>query len=390
METQLVVGGGPHEESAERAAERVTRAGAGAGRAAQDFSSVRVHAGGRARDAAEAVGARAYTVGDDIVLGEQDAQDSLEGRRLIAHELAHVVQQRATGPRLMRAPLPNVTEPRTFIVVYGSGQLNPTTNDHNVGALFRMVAAQKVAEIKGRLGKNVAKHTIVFEYTPTEAELKTVLNKKYAAPVAEVHLFSHGWQEGANLGGPIPPDVKHRPTETPEDADQRRLKKGDLGSYDIDFADDAAVTFYGCNIGNVQGADAGRPFAREFSEEFGVAVTASTRATHFTSSGGWHQVPDTGGKMEDFTPSPMTARAEVGRFKQLLLDRKAKRNELAKPTAKGGLIGTMLRQDRVVQAIGALQARIAQKRPLVRRLLRFLPAAEAADAEKDMKAAEAP
>lgn len=65
-------------------------------RFACDFGAVRVHGGGVAARAAQAVQARAYTVGRDIVFaaGEDDVA-SAGGRRLLAHELAHVVQQGA-------------------------------------------------------------------------------------------------------------------------------------------------------------------------------------------------------------------------------------------------------------------------------------------------------
>jgi hypothetical protein len=60
----------------------------------QDFSAVRVHTNGRAADAAAAVDARAFTVGRDIVFGAGEyAPHSHAGRRLLAHELTHVVQQ---------------------------------------------------------------------------------------------------------------------------------------------------------------------------------------------------------------------------------------------------------------------------------------------------------
>ncbi|MEX0761921.1 MAG: DUF4157 domain-containing protein [Dehalococcoidia bacterium] len=57
-----------------------------------DFSSVRVHEG----SAADAVGAVAYTQGTDIHFapGRYNA-DSTDGQRLLAHELTHVVQQKA-------------------------------------------------------------------------------------------------------------------------------------------------------------------------------------------------------------------------------------------------------------------------------------------------------
>jgi hypothetical protein len=58
------------------------------------FAQVRVHADARAADSAAAVGALAYTVGNHIVFGSggYDPRGS-KGRRLLAHELAHVVQQ---------------------------------------------------------------------------------------------------------------------------------------------------------------------------------------------------------------------------------------------------------------------------------------------------------
>jgi hypothetical protein len=61
-----------------------------------DFSRVRVHAGDQAAHAAHAVGARAFTFGNDIVFGAGEyAPAGPVGRRLLAHELAHVVQQGA-------------------------------------------------------------------------------------------------------------------------------------------------------------------------------------------------------------------------------------------------------------------------------------------------------
>lgn len=59
-----------------------------------DFSEVRVHDDAAAAASASAVRATAYTLGSHIVFGAgQYAPRSPEGRRLLAHELAHVVQQ---------------------------------------------------------------------------------------------------------------------------------------------------------------------------------------------------------------------------------------------------------------------------------------------------------
>lgn len=67
----------------------------------RDFSGVRVHAGPDAGASAHALGAVAYTVGRDIVVDERRADlDAESDRHLLAHELAHVVQQeRLAGGR---------------------------------------------------------------------------------------------------------------------------------------------------------------------------------------------------------------------------------------------------------------------------------------------------
>lgn len=60
----------------------------------RDFSAVRVHAGPAAELSAREINAHAYTVGHNIVFGAgQFSPGTHEGRRLIAHELTHVVQQ---------------------------------------------------------------------------------------------------------------------------------------------------------------------------------------------------------------------------------------------------------------------------------------------------------
>jgi hypothetical protein len=69
----------------------------------RDFSAVRVHSDDIAARSAKAVGARAYTVGSAIVFGESRTGPAFS-RHLVAHELAHVVQQAAAAPILQRYP----------------------------------------------------------------------------------------------------------------------------------------------------------------------------------------------------------------------------------------------------------------------------------------------
>jgi Domain of unknown function (DUF4157) len=59
-----------------------------------DFANVRVHTDAHASESAQSVDALAYTVGRDVVFAAgQYEPRSADGEALIAHELAHVVQQ---------------------------------------------------------------------------------------------------------------------------------------------------------------------------------------------------------------------------------------------------------------------------------------------------------
>ena len=74
-----------------------------------DFSSVRVHTDDRAAASAASRLARAYTIGRDVVFGRGEyAPGTSAGRHLLAHELAHVVQQSRGGPAASRAQDPGL------------------------------------------------------------------------------------------------------------------------------------------------------------------------------------------------------------------------------------------------------------------------------------------
>jgi hypothetical protein len=65
------------------------------------FGRVRVHADMKAAESTRAVNALAYTVGQHVVFGAgQYRPETAEGRRLVAHELTHVVQQAHAGGTL--------------------------------------------------------------------------------------------------------------------------------------------------------------------------------------------------------------------------------------------------------------------------------------------------
>ncbi len=89
-----------------------------------DFSQVRVHSGAAAEQSAWDVNAIAYTVGHDIVFGAGlFAPETHEGRRLLAHELTHVVQQNGGMTVVQRAPADDTRWSRDEAAARYRGQL---------------------------------------------------------------------------------------------------------------------------------------------------------------------------------------------------------------------------------------------------------------------------
>lgn len=72
-----------------------------------DLSQVQVHTGARASQAAETLGAQAFTVGQDIYFGAGRYQPGTSnGQKLLGHELAHTIQQQSASLQIARFPDP--------------------------------------------------------------------------------------------------------------------------------------------------------------------------------------------------------------------------------------------------------------------------------------------
>ncbi|HEV2097314.1 MAG TPA: DUF4157 domain-containing protein, partial [Stellaceae bacterium] len=111
----------------------------------RNFSNVRVHTHGRAAAAAADIQARAYTWRNDIAFAAGEfSPGSLEGRRLIAHELAHVAQQVQYIARQAAAPFYT----RTFRDDQGGAALDYTET-------VQVAPAQTSAGIEGSVDRSV-------------------------------------------------------------------------------------------------------------------------------------------------------------------------------------------------------------------------------------------
>ncbi len=76
-------------------------------RLGRDLASVRVHADDKAAKSAGSIDAHAYTAGDHVVLGEGKSAATPEAKRVMAHELTHVAQQKGEAPTVQRSPIPH-------------------------------------------------------------------------------------------------------------------------------------------------------------------------------------------------------------------------------------------------------------------------------------------
>ena len=79
-------------------------------RLGHDFGAVRVHTDAHAADSAAAVASLAYTVGNHVVVGRA-AMSGEQGRRVLAHELIHTIQQAGQPPGLGPLPVSHQSDP---------------------------------------------------------------------------------------------------------------------------------------------------------------------------------------------------------------------------------------------------------------------------------------
>lgn len=111
----------------------------------RDFSNVRIHTGGESDQLARGLNARAFTFGNDVVFrtGEFNPGSS-SGKRLFAHELTHVLQQKASGAtHIQRAEVAGSCE-----------GLKDSAEDINAKVNAELANARKLAGPRGDPGQS--------------------------------------------------------------------------------------------------------------------------------------------------------------------------------------------------------------------------------------------
>lgn len=87
-----------------------------------DFSEVRVHTGNEAVELSNRLNAKAFTYGKDIAFNKGEfSPESQQGKRLLAHELAHTVQQGAVGNNVQKFKIQRWAFPTDWLDYLGLG-----------------------------------------------------------------------------------------------------------------------------------------------------------------------------------------------------------------------------------------------------------------------------
>jgi uncharacterized protein DUF4157 len=195
----------------------------------QDFSHVRIHHDHEAAGSAESINALAFTTGNNIVFNEgQYSPESEQGKKLLAHELTHVMQQSQTdsSPRIMKQEKADSPSKK--------GE-NPTKKTDPPAQKRDVVIV--TAENLGTEANVISKDPLIIHVTSLDD-----MNRKLKAinfPIGRLIVSSHALPDGSLLfeSGDVIKD---------EDADliAKKLK----GSIKPEFAPDL-VDFRGCTIG---------------------------------------------------------------------------------------------------------------------------------------------
>ncbi len=172
------------------------------GRFGRSFSDVRIHSGPAGNRAALKSGARAVTAGLDIAFGDGFYRPgSTGGRRLIAHELAHVLQQRDSGGRTSSAASAEAEARQAGAQVAGGG--NPAVHASASGVQADPMTKE---EIQQAIADNEAK----AEKATAQDEIQKLFDERN-----DLYDRLNAPEQIQVPGGPPPPWVATREKPKP-------------------------------------------------------------------------------------------------------------------------------------------------------------------------------
>ncbi len=219
------------------------------------LGDVRVHTGTRAAQAVEAVAARAFTVRHHVVFGRGEyAPHTHRGRRLLAHELVHVVQQRgAAEPVIQRERVYASGYPRRFASDWaevGCYMTRPRCVWYPASIDFRATATNSGG------GSGSDTFTALLDHIAAAAP----------GSITELGLMGHANVDYFGLGGRITAHDVWFSEAGLIGAESLEREKDRIAALRDRFAAGAKIVLYGCNAGS------GKPLLDAISKAFQVCV----------------------------------------------------------------------------------------------------------------------
>ncbi|NBC08547.1 MAG: DUF4157 domain-containing protein [Bacteroidetes bacterium] len=149
-----------------------------------DFSNVRVHTGSRAQEMSEGIQAKAFTHGSDIYFNRgQYNPGSTEGKRLLGHELTHVVQQSSEMNSLQRQPIDCDKSSITGVVDPARDPQQEVINAHILARENVRLALNQVENIlTGGAVRTIIRNTFNRHFgNPSPLHIRRIRNRLRAA-----------------------------------------------------------------------------------------------------------------------------------------------------------------------------------------------------------------
>ena len=203
-----------------------------------DFSQIRVHT---APEAAAAINAKAFTLGRNVVFGAGNYRpDTSEGRKLLAHELVHTIQQKAARtqqiPKVMRFPLNGPSLFAESSSLTSSPILQPTVIRADLGIIARVYFARNrfvldsanyavLEKLSEELAFIAAPTVVVDGHTSTEGteefNLELSENRRQAVIAILASKATRAIEFSGTAFGESQPSVEEAGASSPELEDQR-------------------------------------------------------------------------------------------------------------------------------------------------------------------------
>jgi len=193
----------------------------------------------------------------------------------------------------------------TILVLYGEGYLSTESRGHHgdQGDNFEMAARTRAAELtqmaaaqnatlksQGKVGKDLWTVVGPLKVSITDQFVAEINKARPSGTISQLHVFSHGWPGGLNLGGA---DGVHWQLRNFQISDVPRINRSA-------FSIGASVDFMGCNTASTEDSQyllqmfgTTKPLAQVFSEHTGARVNAFSCGSHFMRKGNnRYEVPD--------------------------------------------------------------------------------------------------